>query len=106
MRSENSDDDAAVDDAPLPKNISNNIVDKNILAEKLINNFNSNFAENNKKIDKLNKYSKENSWISALLKDLLSFIIFFVVLKEATCLIAYFFPLVKFGVSSSILPIK
>ena len=47
------------------------------------------------------KYNKENSWISALLKDLLSLIIFFVVLKEATCLIAYFFPLVKFGVSSS-----
>ena len=41
------------------ENISNNIEDKNILAEKLINNFNSNFAENNKKIDKLNKYSKE-----------------------------------------------
>ena len=41
------------------ENISNNIKDKNILAERLINNFNSNFAENNKKIDKLNKYSKE-----------------------------------------------
>ena len=41
------------------ENISNNIEDKNILAEKLINKFNSNFAENNKKIDKLNKYSKE-----------------------------------------------
>ena len=41
------------------ENISNNIEDKNILDEKLINNFNSNFAENNKKIDKLNKYSKE-----------------------------------------------
>ena len=41
------------------ENISNTIEDKNILAKKLINNFNSNFAENNNKIDKLNKYSKE-----------------------------------------------
>ena len=41
------------------ENISNTIEDKNILAKKLNNNFNSNFAENNNKIDKLNKYSKE-----------------------------------------------
>ena len=41
------------------ENISNNIDNKNILAEKLIKNFNSNLTENNKKIDKLNKYSKE-----------------------------------------------
>ncbi len=41
------------------ENISNQIDSKNILSEKLINNFNSNITENNKKADKLNKYSEE-----------------------------------------------
>ena len=41
------------------ENISKNIDNKNILAEKLIKNFNSNLTKDKKKIDKLNNYSNE-----------------------------------------------
>ena len=41
------------------ENISSKIDSKNILAEKLINNFNSAFPVNNNKAIKLNKYSEE-----------------------------------------------
>ena len=41
------------------ENISNNINNKNVLAEKLIKNFNLNIGENKNKADKLNKYSDE-----------------------------------------------
>ena len=41
------------------ENISSNIDNKNILAEKLIKNFNSNLTKDKKKIDKLNNYSNE-----------------------------------------------
>ena len=41
------------------ENISNYIDNKNILAEKLIKNFNSNLTKDTKKIDKLNNYSNE-----------------------------------------------
>ena len=41
------------------ENISSKIDSKNILAEKLIKNFNSGFPVNNTKAIKLNKYSEE-----------------------------------------------